>query len=317
MRKLFFTIPVVLALLVSAVFTVQRAIAAGPINAGTLTCGAGDQYAPAAAVVNTGTSLAVNFGVTINLGLITGLGVFNAPASSTWTWTGAYTGSYSCPGGPYTIILNPATTTTTTTTTTAVDAPPPPPPFWANDPKGAQRIDADPGEQMAIYCYPGGYVDIWDTSGTKTKEFATTTYFALAKIAPGTTGTLGNDLTGGTFTATMDITGKFVTAISSDGKYSKTFSLDKCLTWVNYKVDPQVNYPQTPSYTVNTSAVITNQLNAAKARLASAVGAAAIAQAQADVARWESLYRSNNTVITENANGTITFQFSDGTIITV
>ncbi len=299
MRKLFSTIPVVLALLVSAVFTVQKVMAAGTASWVCITGGAmlsWNQTPGNPWTITTPTQ-------TLN-------GITNA--SGTWSLAdgdGKYRYVHAADG------IDVSLTCPIPTTTTPVVVPPPP--FWANEPKGAQRIDADPGEQMAIYCYPGGYVDIWDTSGKQTKEFATTTYFALAKIAPGTTGTLTNDLTGGTFTASVDITGKFVTAISSDGKYSKTFSLDRCLTWVNYKEDPKVNYPLVPSYTVKTSAVITNQLDAAKKRLASAVGATAIALAQADVVRWEALYRSNNTVITENANGTITFQFSDGTVITI
>ncbi|MBI4631288.1 MAG: hypothetical protein HY740_06145 [Chloroflexi bacterium] len=125
------------------------------------------------------------------------------------------------------------------------------------------------------------------------------------------------DVSGGTFTASKDITGKYITF--TGGANSKTVSVSSCENWVNYREGPRANYPQltNPSYTAATSAVITSQLNAAKARLASAVGAAAITQAQADVARWESMYRTNNTVITEHADGSITFLFIDGTMITV
>lgn len=300
MRKLFFTFSVALALIVSAVFTVQKAMAAGTASWVCVTGGA--------TLTWSGVDPASTGTLTTPAGSITSAFGIASFTSTRLNGNGTYSLVSAAEG------IHASITCPTTTTTTVVNDPPlPPPPFWVNELNGNKRIDADPGEKFAVYCYPGGFVDIWNTSG-KPFEFATTTYSALNSVPMGGSTQLPN-LNGGTFTASKDATGKFITVAS--GENSKTFSLTACETWVNYKEDVKVNNPQGASYTANTSAVITNQLNAAKARLASAVGAAAIAQAQADVARWEALYRSNNTVITENADGSTTFQFGDGKTITV
>lgn len=302
MRKLFFTIPVVLALLVSAVFTVQKAMAVGT-----------------ASWVCTGSGATLSWNQTpgnpwtITTPIQTLNGITNASGTLTFSHgDGTYRYVHAADGIDVSI-----------TCPIPKVAAPAPPPFAYTPPSAPQRIDPDPGEPMAVFCYPGGWVDLWDTTTpNKTTEFAATTYSELSKIITGTTVSLNNLLVGSqfasTFTVTRDITGRYFTAVSADGKLSKTFTASKCEVAVNYKVDSQVNYPQVPTYTVKTSAAITNQLDAAKKRLASAVGAAAIAQAQADVARWEALYRPNNTVITENFDASIiTFAFSDGVTITV
>lgn len=192
---------------------------------------------------------------------------------------------------------------------------PPPPPFWVTDTNGTNRIGADPGEKFAVYCFKGGWIDIWSTNPPKPVQFATTTFDALNSLANGGTTTI-NTMSGGTMKVSKDDTGKLITL--SDGTDTRTFSLDACSTLVNAMDSSSlVNDPSKGTYTPKTSAAITNQLDAAKKALASAVDADAIAKAQAEVNRWESLYRSNTTVITENSDGSITFQFSDGTTSTV
>ncbi len=207
------------------------------------------------------------------------------------------------------------------------------------DPNGSNRIDPAPGENFAVYCFPGGFVDIWDTSG-KPFQFATTTFNDLKQLSvnsvvtgnvnipkivhsseneqPGVVVTNADSTPLVPFTVGKDITGKFVTL--TKGENSKTFSLNKCEAWVNYKADPKPNNPQGATYNAKTSAIIANNLDWAKIFLVlvqTTRDEKSIAEAKAGVARWERMYRSNDTIITENADGSTTFKFNDGYSVTV
>ncbi len=200
------------------------------------------------------------------------------------------------------------------TSPTSTSSEPSPPPFWTSDPSGSNRVGADPGEKFAVYCFKSGFIDIWNTNPPKPSQFATTTFDTMNSIANGGTTTI-NTVSSGTMKVSKDDTGKLITL--SDDTNTRTFSLDACSTLINVKDSSSINDPSTGSYTPKTSAAITNQLDAAKKALASAVDADAIAKAQVNVVRWEAMYRSNTTTITENLDGSIVFQFSDGTVITV
>lgn len=324
MRKLLFSISVVLALLVSAVFSVQTVMALTPPT-GTVSW----------SCISGGARLSWS-GATpgerwhLHLPSSGGYVVFDSASGFIDYLQGD--GRYNIHdldfGGsrPAATIILPGGCTSPSSAAPVSDAPvlyspsnPPPSPFWLTDPHGNNRIDPSVGEKFAVYCYPGGNVDIWGTKSSTTGmpfHFGWTTYPVLSSIPAGGSTQL-TDISGGAFTASKDTTGTYITFTS--GGDSKTFSFSSCGNWANYVEGPRANYPlrTNPSYTTATSSAITSQLNAAKARLASASSPTAIAQAQADVARWESLYRANATVITEHADGSTSFLFIDGTMIIV